>query len=122
MKNSHIHKFRRDKYSTGKSFYYCINGNCTFKIETKHSLGKLNLCNSCGNPFEMNEYSIRAAKPKCLDCVKRRTIKNDVKETINAINQTTASDSLSSLSSRMENLTSNVVVKEYNPDDEDLEL
>lgn len=117
MKSNHIHKFKRDTYSTGKKFYYCINGDCTFKCDVKHSLGKTSLCNNCGNPFAMNEYSIRKANPKCMDCVKRRTIRKDgVLE--EPIVKETKSDSISELRAKMGNLS----IKEYNPEDESDEL
>ena len=73
-KTNHIHKFNRLTYkTTGNSIYFCINDCPTnFKIDVKLSLGKTNLCNICGTPFTMNEYSIRQAKPRCMNCVKRK--------------------------------------------------
>lgn len=127
MKNPHIHKFKRDSYSTGKKFYYCINGDCTFKIDVKHSLGKMNICHSCGSSFRMNEYSIRAANPKCMDCIKRRTVKKELSnDDIEArvTEQTKQVDSVLDLQSRLKSnpsligKTNPATIIEYNPDDE----
>jgi len=101
-----------------------VNGNCTFKIDVRHSLGKPNICHSCGNVFNMNEYSIRAANPKCMDCVKRRTIQPVVTDsTVNE--QITAKDSpnvnIIPTNDVKEKFNSLKVV-EYNPDDDSVEL
>lgn len=127
MKDNHIHKFKRDTYSTGKQFYYCING-CTFKIDVRHSLGKEVLCNSCNKPFKMNEYSIRKASPKCMDCVKRRTIKVKDDNHADTVVESSAvirrsievepsirESSVEDLRKKINNLT----IKEYDPNAED---
>src|SRR5882757_6234172 len=130
-KYNHVHKFRRDRYSTGRAFHYCTL-DCTFKIDVKHSFGKTSLCNKCNKPFTMNEYSIRAAKPVCLNCINRRQL-DAIKEydkilgvkfdanTLDRHNTTTIptaetqTNSISSLQNRMRS----IVVKEYNPEDDD---
>lgn len=130
-KYNHIHKLRRDRYSTGRPFYYCIN-DCTFKIDIKQCLGKVVLCNKCGKEFEMNEYSIRAAKPICMECIARRKALNNPNINLDSIigvvdanlldrnsqSQSTNevhSNSIESLQSKLRNIT----IKEYNPEDED---
>lgn len=134
-KYNHIHKLRRDRYSTGRSFYYCVN-DCSFKVDVKHSLGKTVLCNKCNKPFVMNEYSIRSAKPKCFDCVKRK------ESTSSAVNL----DSIISFGVKNANIVDrnepttrntaevsanpiteiqnkfNVLVREYNPETDDDDL
>ena len=69
MSKEHIHKFKRYRYKNGTSVYFCTN-NCHFKIEVAVSLGKECLCNICGEPFVMNEYTIKLAKPHCSNCGK----------------------------------------------------
>lgn len=112
MKSNHYHKLRRKIYkTTGNAVYYCTNG-CTFKIGIEFSLGLESLCNKCNNPFKMNDYSIRAAKPICNDCIKRRTVKKDELGQEIALNKITSTED--DIKTRLSNLT----IKEYNPDDE----
>ncbi len=134
-KYNHIHKYRRDKYSTGRAFYFCVNGDCNFKIEVRHSLGKNTLCNKCGGIFTMNEYSIRAAKPICMNCVSRKSNSNsavnlsDIGVNLDAINvvrnTSTTRNSISeqtSSVSMLEKELNHLVFKEYNPEDESDDL
>lgn len=74
----HIHKLRRHKYPNGVKIYFCIN-DCNFKIEAAFALGKRVLCNMCGEPFEMNEYSVKLSKPHCGACGRYKTIDADGK-------------------------------------------
>ncbi len=134
-KYNHIHKLRRDRYSTGRSFYYCVNGDCNFKIDVKHSLGKTNLCNKCGKPFEMNEYSIRAAKPKCFDCIARKSFSNSAildELNLGELNANNVDRNSSTITSKtevhsdsineLEKQLSNLIVRTYNPEDDDDKL
>lgn len=68
---NHIHKLRRHTYANKTKVYFCIN-NCTFKVEVPFALGLIVLCNTCGEPFTMNEYSIKLAKPHCNKCGKMK--------------------------------------------------
>lgn len=74
MTNKHYHKFKRHKYKNGTLVYFCTM-NCDYKIEVGVSLGKECLCNICGNPFTMDEYTVKLAKPHCRNCGKTR-VKN----------------------------------------------
>lgn len=65
----HIHKFKRHTYPNGTKVYFCTM-DCTFKIEAAFALGKVCLCNICDEPFKMNEYSVKLAKPHCNSCGK----------------------------------------------------
>lgn len=65
----HIHRLRRHKYANGSKVFFCTL-DCSFKIDTGLSLGAVVICNICGNQFEMNEYSIKLAKPHCNACGK----------------------------------------------------
>jgi hypothetical protein len=67
----HIHKLRRHTYANGSRVYFCTN-NCTFKVEVPFALGLRVLCNTCGEPFTMNEYAIKLAKPHCNNCGKMK--------------------------------------------------
>lgn len=125
MSKNHIHKLRRKQFkTTGTPVYYCID-NCDYKVGVEFSLGKVTRCNSCNEPFAMNEYSIRAAKPKCMNCVKRRTLLGvkdaNIVERLPTIEQIIPNkDSTSSLKERLSKTTT--VIKEYNPEDNDDEL
>jgi transcription initiation factor IIE alpha subunit len=126
---THTHKLRRKNYkTTGTAVFYCID-NCDYKIGVEFALGKLTRCNICNNTFAMNEYSIRAAKPRCMDCVKRKTLSSlevtdannlDGIRTVNRILANTAEDRVTSLKEQLEKTTT--IIKEYNPDDEENEL
>jgi len=67
-KEKHYHLLKRHLYRNGEAVYFCVL-NCSFKVNVKLALGKVVLCNSCYTPFEMNEKSIRLAKPKCNPCI-----------------------------------------------------
>lgn len=65
----HLHKLKRIAYSTGTKVYFCID-DCSYKVEVPFALGKLVRCNVCDEPFQMNENSIRLARPHCNGCGK----------------------------------------------------
>jgi len=67
----HTHKLKRHIYPNGTKVYFCIL-DCTFKVEAAFALGKVVLCNICNEPFPMNEYSIKLAKPHCNACGKMK--------------------------------------------------
>lgn len=71
-KSGHIHKLRRHRYKTGSSIYFCTLPDCNYKVSTELVLGKTSICNRCGKPFVLNEYSIRLAKPHCDACHRRK--------------------------------------------------
>lgn len=66
----HVHKLKRLRYTNGEAIYFCILGECEYKINVKVALGKPNQCHRCDKTFNMNEYSSRLAKPHCMDCHK----------------------------------------------------
>lgn len=68
----HNHKVKRLNLSTGNKIYFCVLPDCTFKIKVALSLGKQVICWRCENPFYLNEYSIRLAKPHCENCHKSK--------------------------------------------------
>lgn len=68
----HPHRLRRTSYTNGTKVYFCTN-DCSYKIEVQFALGKVVECNICGQPFPMNEYSIKLAKPHCNACGKIQT-------------------------------------------------
>lgn len=102
--NGHIHKLKRHRYKNGTTVYFCID-NCGFKIGCEFSLGKVVKCNKCDQPFQMNEYSIRLAKPHCINCHNKKnksnanTMERESRPTINKLADNTISDLSSRLSS-----------------------
>ncbi len=70
LAEKHIHKFKRIKYKSGNMIFFCALPDCNHKMNTALALGKRSLCWRCGEPFIMNEYSIRLAKPHCENCHK----------------------------------------------------
>lgn len=59
-------------YKTGSSIYFCVLPDCGYKVATQLALGKRAICWRCHNEFQMNDYSIRLAKPHCDKCHKRK--------------------------------------------------
>lgn len=66
----HIHKLKRIKYTNGEAIFFCINGSCEYELNVKKSLGKPNECHRCGKTFNLDELSMRLAKPHCKQCTK----------------------------------------------------
>lgn len=109
-KQDHTHTFRRHTFpSTGNKVFFCTDDKCSYKIDVSLSLGKLNICNRCGNPFKMDHVSIRQAKPHCRECDRRRV--KDEDGATRYVNPETvvkeiAADRVSSLADRMKAITS----------------
>lgn len=80
QKSSHICKFKRLKYKTGNTIFFCTLSDCNKKISIALALGKMCICWRCDTPFIMNEYSLRLAKPHCDDCHKPKKINITVDE------------------------------------------
>jgi hypothetical protein len=65
----HIHKLKKHTYKkTGMSVFFCTLPDCSYKVEYQFSLGKEALCNICGDPFLMNEYTLKLIRPHCNNC------------------------------------------------------
>lgn len=116
----HTHKLRRHKFKTGNTVYFCMLPDCNFKIAQPFALGKRSICHRCGEPFVMNEYSVRLAKPHCEDCHQTKAeitnetaiqMANDLPSVLNAI-----PDTIDDLKSRLRFTTSKI------EDDEDEDL
>jgi len=75
----HIHKFKKHKYKTGMAVYFCTL-DCSFKVEAPFALGKEVLCNICGEPFIMNEYSLKLVRPHCNNCGRKEVKDSDGKK------------------------------------------
>ena len=72
----HICKLKRHTYETGTKVFFCTLPKCNKKLKVGLALGKECICWRCGNKFELNEYSIRLAKPHCEDCHKSKNNDN----------------------------------------------
>lgn len=66
----HIHKLRKHKYKSGVSVFFCTLPDCSYKNEVPFVLGKETICNICGRPFIITEYTLKLVKPHCPDCGK----------------------------------------------------
>ena len=77
MSKQHVHKLRRIDMGREKAYWVmqCSLPGCTtyFPMRSKIScpslLGKISLCNSCGDRFIMDRRSLRLSKPTCSSCV-----------------------------------------------------
>jgi hypothetical protein len=80
-KEKHIHKLKRVTYKSGNSIFFCTLPDCPYKSKTELVLGKRSICWRCNEPFIMNDYSLRLAKPHCENCHKPKNI-DDIKDPI----------------------------------------
>lgn len=107
----HVHKLKRHKYPTGNAVYFCILPDCHFKIEVALALGKRTLCNTCGEEFIINEYTLKLARPHCDGCGKVKVKDSSgevryVKKVANKILAGVAENTTDSLRNRLNNMTS----------------
>ena len=76
-KEQHTHKLKRHRHKSGNVVYFCCLPDCSYKINPSLALGKRSLCWRCDEPFIMNDYSLRLAKPHCPNCHKSKENKSD---------------------------------------------
>lgn len=82
----HIHKVKRQRFKSGNHMYFCTLPDCYWKINPALFLGKTTICWRCGEEFNMNEYSLRLARPHCEKCHKTKS-EDKEEATINALSQ-----------------------------------
>ena len=74
----HIHKFRRIDIGRDTEYWVmqCQLAGCNHYTPMKSKLsvptlvGKVAICNTCGDRFQLDRRALRQAKPTCLACVK----------------------------------------------------
>jgi hypothetical protein len=73
-----VHKYVRVTFDNPKRggektfIWKCTLTNCGHYLVGEMVLGKLTLCNRCGETvFEMKEIHLKSKKPHCLICTKR---------------------------------------------------
>jgi formylmethanofuran dehydrogenase subunit E len=69
---NHVHKYVRVKKSAKatKTFFKCAIPACVHKVEKAFAIGRLSICNRCGNEFILDTRALDLAKPHCSDCTK----------------------------------------------------
>ena len=108
----HIHRLKKHKYKTGIAVFFCTL-DCNYKVEVPFALGKETLCNICGEPFIMNEYTLKLIRPHCNNCG-RKEVKdvNGKKHYVRKVNTqilaNIANDETTSLQERLKKVTSPV--------------
>lgn len=107
---NHTHKLKKHKYKTGNSVFFCTLPSCHYKIEVPLAVGKESLCNICGEPFILNETSLKLVRPHCSNCGRREVKdaegrKHYVKKIGNNILSDVAADHTQSLKERLEAIT-----------------
>ena len=81
----HVHKLRRVNMGRDREYWVmqCSLPGCTtyFAMKTKVScpslVGKVSICNSCGDRFALNRRALQQAKPRCDSCVEPKDKKLD---------------------------------------------
>lgn len=74
--NHTIHKYNRvtfkSKRKGGKptELWRCVLTNCQHYLVGEMVIGKLCVCNRCGDVFEMKEVHLNQKKPHCITCTK----------------------------------------------------
>ena len=112
-KSDHIHKLKRHTYkTTGNAVFHCVLPDCYFKVDVSLSLGKRCLCNVCNGEMTINEYSIRATRPRCEGCRKRKS-----KPQATKVTNTMASTAVESLRERLNSAISVGVESAEDSDD-----
>lgn len=103
-KTQHTHKFKRLKYKSGNTIFFCALPDCSQKINISLALGKRSICWRCGEPFVMTEYSLRLAKPHCEACHKPKNdiLSNKLNEAMNNNTLIAVNDKRFSLAERLE--------------------
>lgn len=71
-KPEHVHKFKAHAYGSGHKIFFCTLPDCNKKLKVALALGKKCICWRCGEPFILNEYSLRLVRPHCEDCHKSK--------------------------------------------------
>lgn len=110
MTQKHTHKLRRHIYKTGARVYFCTLPDCYHKIECSLAVGKMSICNICGEEFQLNEYHVRLAKPHCDKCGKIKIKGSDgkkhyIRRDSLPVMASLAESSVDELRSRLNNLT-----------------
>lgn len=67
------HKYKIMEWGKNKtSIHKCVL-NCSHYIPSNMSEGVACICWGCGREFTLGEYSRKRIKPKCPDCINRRS-------------------------------------------------
>jgi len=101
-KTKHVHKFKRLKYKSGNIIFFCALPDCSFKTNISLALGKRSLCWRCGEPFIMNEYSLRLSKPHCDGCHKPKIDNSMIVTEVDYENKSITLESAISLAERLQ--------------------
>lgn len=80
-RQKHVHKFRRHRFKTGGTIFFCTLPDCTYKIAPELALGKMCICWKCGQEFRLEDYELRLAKPHCKTCHKPKHRESDLSVT-----------------------------------------
>lgn len=75
----HNHRLKKHKYKTGAEIFFCTLPDCHFKIEAALALGKVCVCNLCGEDFIMTERDTKRVRPHCPKCSKVKVRGSDGK-------------------------------------------
>lgn len=111
----HIHRLKKHTYKkSGLAVYFCTLPDCSYKIEYQFALGKESLCNICGKPFIVNEYTLKLIKPHCPNCGRKEVKLPDgsrhyVRLVSTNIVNAIAADETGSLKDRLNKLTTNPI-------------
>jgi len=69
-KRKHTHKYIRGRLGEKHVIFRCAFPDCTHYLAKEFVIGKLSVCNRCGEDFIMTRASVSLAKPHCESCTK----------------------------------------------------
>lgn len=53
--------------------FACQKPACNHTLPIERALGKLCECNVCHNPMILDKETVKKARPRCTDCIVRKT-------------------------------------------------
>ena len=82
-KRNHVHKLKLHTFKNGTKAFFCVD-DCDYRIDRELALGKMTICFRCGQPFQLNQYSLGLVKPHCEACHVSKSSKPRIGQVMNA--------------------------------------
>ncbi len=88
MNHTGPHKYVRIKMGKFKKpWFKCSIAGCSHHIRPELAIGRMSICNRCGEEMVLTKLNMQLAKPHCDDCTVRKDKKVDkIKELLEGMN------------------------------------